>query len=188
MTTTNERELPTIPGRAYQVQRVEKVLPDLLPLPFGVVVLEPNELKEAESLFEYYEMLKAQVALLEDSFDSAEEMAEADNEEGAWMFISDKPSAINVFAETWENEAIVTEDSYLYDYFYEAAATEWASSPRRYSKYVLDDVVSSEASQYTLVASADGNGANFIRQTGVVGQPPRVSRVPVEVEDDGSDY
>ena len=167
MTTnqTEARELPKFNGRAYQVQYTEKVLPDLLPLPFGVVSIDAADLYDAESLYEYYQMAKAQVALIEDCFGSAEEMEEADAVDKSWVFTSDNPGAVADFADLMQDEPVAV-DEYLFDYFYEAAAEEFGRSPRRYSRFNLDDVVLAECLQYKLMPAGDGNGANFVRQPG----------------------
>jgi hypothetical protein len=176
----------TIKSRAYQVQNGNYILPELIPLAYGEGTIEFLDPDDFEYPSQYYEALKAQCALIEEVFESQEQLDEGCSaEEDGWSFCSNHPLVLQEFAEIWKDER--ASDEYLFEFFQDSVANEFQRFKKQYEKYDLDEVISAYVGMYSLVPDENG-GANWRRDVGGTAAPVRATSAVEEEVEDGSEY
>jgi hypothetical protein len=181
------KKTDVIPGRAYQIQSGNYILPELIPLAYGEGTIEYLDPDEFDAPSQYYEAMKAQCALIEEVFESEDQLNEAANlSDDGWSFYSDHPLVLQEFAEIWEGER--ASDECLFEFFRDSVANEFQRFKKQYDKHDLDEVISAYVGMYSLVPDENG-GANWRRDVGGTAAPVRAtSAVEEEEVEDGSEY
>jgi hypothetical protein len=177
-----------IPGRAYQVQSGDQVLPELIELIAGEAEIIYPTADDAPNLSDLYLMMKAQVDQLENTFESLQQMDEAAEwGEGGFTYLSGDHEDIQSFAEGYEGVPAGSDD-FLYELFVESVSQEFAKRPQEYGKYALEEVCEAFKDRYVLHPDPKAGGW-WKRVPGGTEAPVRASTVedPWESED-GSDY
>ena len=159
-------------NRAYQMTSTEKVLPTLIRCAVGETEIT-TDFRDCTNGSELYLSLKAVVDLLGECFDTLDEIDEAlePNDYAGFSLASDHPAVVQQFGELHDGEHVDVED-WLYPFFYESVAQEFADHPRQYARYSLDQVAAIEAPFYWLKASPQG--VFFSRESPVIAEEPRV--------------
>jgi hypothetical protein len=179
------KKTDVIPGRAYQMTSGNYVLPELLPLAYGEGTIEFFDPEDFEYPSQYYEAMEAQCALIEEIFESGDQLNEACSAtEDGWSFYSNHPLVLQEFAEIWKDER--ASDESLFEFFQDSVVNEFKRFPKQYERHDLDEVISAYVGMYSLVPDENG-GANWRRDVGGSAAPVRVETT-VEEDVDGSDY
>jgi hypothetical protein len=180
------KKTDVIPGRAYQMTSGNYVLPELLPLAYGEGMIEFLDIDDFDQPSQYYEAMKAQCALIEEVFESEDQLNEAATfSEDGWSFYSDHPLVLQEFAEIWKDER--ASDECLFHFFRESVAEEFRRFQKQYSKYDLDDVAEACKGQYVLIPDEKA-GAYWKRLPQGSEGPVRVQSAVEEETEDGSEY
>jgi hypothetical protein len=184
------KKTDVIPGRAYQVQSGDYVLPELIEMVVAeteVAYIEPDD---TEYLSDLYTLMKAYVDKLERTFDSLQEMDEAsvfngdDTTWSSWSYLSEDKEDILNYCESFEGET--AEEDTHFEFFQASVQAEFLKRPKEYGKYDLDEVCEAVKGSYAL--HPDPKGGGWFKRV------PGGSQAPVRVttedpwEQDGSDY
>jgi hypothetical protein len=176
----------TIKSRAYQMTSGNYILPELIPLAYGEGTIEYLDPDEFDAPSQYYEAMKAQCALIEEVFESEDQLNEAANlSDDGWSFYSDHPLVVQEFAEIWEGER--ASDECLFEFFRDSVAEEFGRRPKEYGSYDLDSVVEACKGQYVLIPDETA-GAYWKRLPQGSEGPVRVQSAVEEETEDGSEY
>jgi hypothetical protein len=176
----------TIKSRAYQMTSGNLILPELIPLAYGEGIIEHLDIEDFEYPSQYYEAMKAQCALIEEVFESEDQLNEATSAtEDGWSFFSDHPLVLQEFAEVWRDER--ASDECLFEFFQDSVANEFQRFKKQYERHDLDEVISAYVGMYSLVPDENG-GANWRRDVGGTAAPVRVQSAAEEEVEDGSEY